>query len=495
MTHITRCLIANRGEIAVRIIRACRASGIAAVAAYSDADAGALFVRLADRAVRIGGAPASESYLHIGALIDAARRADCDAIHPGYGFLSESAAFAAAVIDAGLTWIGAPPDAIAAMGDKIGARARMAAAGVPIPAAYSAALGDPIVYPVLVKAAAGGGGRGIRIAHDAAQLAAALDTAAREAQNAFGDARVFVEQYIERGRHIEVQIFGDHHGNIVHLGERECSAQRRHQKVIEESPSPLVDADMRARIGAAAVAAARAVGYVNAGTVEFIADARGAFYFLEMNTRLQVEHPVTEAVTGYDLVALQFAVASGAALPFRQDAVLPRGHAIEARLYAENPRLDFAPSPGTLRAFSVPHLPDVRVDAGFERGDSIPIHYDALIAKLIAYDATRAGAIRKLDAALRATVVLGVATNRDFLRALLAHPAFAAGEVDTTFIESHMGALVDDDATVDSGVMERALIAAALHDFHANDGGRVGDSARIDGGAWGAADGFRLGDG
>jgi len=341
----------------------------------------------------------------------------------------------------------------------------------------------------MVKAAAGGGGRGIRIVRDPSALAEAVEAAQREAKSAFGDARVFVEQYIERGRHIEVQILADAHGNIVHLGERECSAQRRHQKVIEESPSPLVDADLRARIGAAAVEAARAVGYVNAGTVEFIADARGAFYFLEMNTRLQVEHPVTEAVTGLDLVALQFSIANGDPLPFAQADIQLRGHAIEARLYAENPRAGFTPSAGRALAFSVPHLPGVRVDAGIERGDSISIHYDPMIAKIIAHDATRAGAIRKLDAALRATVLLGVDSNRDFLRALLAHPAFAAGDVDTTFIESHLDELIGGE--IDGDTLNRALIAAALHDMNAD--ARPVSTREPDASPWTRTDGFRIG--
>lgn len=489
---LRRCLIANRGEIAVRLIRACREAGIESVAVYSDADAGALHARLADRAVHLGGSAPAESYLHIGRLIDAARSAGCDSVHPGYGFMSESAAFAAAVIDAGLIWVGPKPDAIAAMGDKLDARRRMIAAGVPVAPGGEippgGALPSDLMYPVMVKAAGGGGGRGIRIVETAEALAQAVESAQREAEHAFGDGRVFVERYIAPGRHIEVQILADAQGTIVHLGERECSAQRRHQKVIEESPSPLIDAAARARIGAAAVAAARAVGYVSAGTVEFIADEAGNFYFLEMNTRLQVEHPVTEWVTGIDIVQAQLRIAAGEALRLTQDDVRLRGHAIEARLYAEDADADFAPQPGRAAVFRPPTLPGVRVDAGIESGDTIPHQYDPLIAKIIAYDSTRAGAIRRLDAALRETVILGVTTNRNFLRRLIGHEAFAAGEIDTGFIERNMDAL--RASAVGAETLDRALIAAAFASI--GGAGRAKAAERRAESPWARGDGFRL---
>lgn len=489
---LRRCLIANRGEIAVRLIRACREAEIEAVAVCSEADAGALHVRLADRALFLGGAAPADSYLHIGRLIDAARRAGCDCVHPGYGFLSESAAFAAAVIDAGLVWIGPKPDAIAAMGDKLDARRRMIAAGVPVVPGgeieLDGALPTDLTYPVMVKAAGGGGGRGMRVVHAPEALAEAVESARREAEHAFGDGRVFVERCIAPGRHIEVQILADAHGTTLHLGERECSAQRRHQKVIEESPSPLIDAAARARIGAAAVAAARAVGYVSAGTVEFIVDAAGSFYFLEMNTRLQVEHPVTEWVTGIDIVQAQFRIAAGAPLALTQDDIQLRGHAIEARLYAEDPNANFAPQPGRAAVFRPPTLPGVRVDAGIESGDAIPHHYDPLIAKITAYDSTRAGAIRRLGAALRETVILGVTTNRDFLRRLIGHAAFAAGEIDTGFIERSLNALTAGQT--DARALDMALIAAAL--ASAGGAARSKPAARRAESPWERGDGFRL---
>ncbi|MDX2163571.1 MAG: acetyl-CoA carboxylase biotin carboxylase subunit [bacterium] len=488
MTPITRVLVANRGEIAVRIIRACHDMEMAAVAVYSDADAGALHVRRADQAVRIGTAAPAESYLNIPALLRAAFSTRCDAVHPGYGFLSENPTFAQAVIDAGLTWIGPPPDAIRAMGSKTEARARMEQAGVPIVPGYQGDsdddapfidAADRIGYPVMVKAAGGGGGRGIRVVRHRDDLPDALAGARREAAHAFGDARIFLERYIDGGRHIEIQVLADAHGNIVHLFERECSAQRRHQKVIEEAPSPLVTPALRTRMGAAGVEAARAVGYVNAGTVEFIADAAGNFYFLEMNTRLQVEHPVTEAVTGHDLVRLQLMIAQGKPLPFAQTDLHLRGHAIEARLYAEDPRSGFLPAPGTLTAFSIPHMPGVRVDAGVTSGDAISMHYDPMIAKIIAFDSTRDGAIRRLDAALAAAIIDGTATNRDFLRALIAHPTFAAGEVDTPFIERHLDSLI---AAMDSFAPSADRVTVQPEPARFVD-------------PWARADGFRLGQG
>ncbi len=499
MPRLTRCLIANRGEIAVRVIRACRELAIASIAVYSDADADARHVRMADHAVHIGGAAAADSYLNIPRLIDAARTTGCDCLHPGYGFLSENADFAQAVIDAGLVWIGPPPDAIRRMGVKTEARALMAAAGVPLVPGFQPDDDDEadapfieaaarIGFPVMVKAAGGGGGRGIRIVTHPDALPDALATARREAARAFGDARVFLERYIERARHIEVQVFADAHGHTLHLFERECSAQRRHQKVIEESPSPLLTPELRARMGAAAVEAARTVGYINAGTVEFIADEAGAFYFLEMNTRLQVEHPVTEMVTGLDLVALQFAVAGGEAMPFTQADLTQRGHAIEARLYAEDPRAGFMPAAGMLARFVPPAGIGVRVDSGVESGDAISVHYDAMIAKIIVHAPTREAAVRRLRAALDETIVIGAVTNLRFLRALTAHPAFAAGTIDTGFIERHLDALLPPPP---SDIPPAALIAAALVGGAAHPPIAQDSVVRYD--PWDRADRFRIG--
>ena len=438
-------LIVNRGEIAVRVIAACREAGLRAIAVYSAADRGALHVARADEAYPIGPAPARESYLSIPALLAAARDSGAEAIHPGYGFLSENAAFARAVLDAGLVWIGPPPDAIAAMGDKVAAKRLMADAGVPLVPGYDggdgagdeaelAARAAAIGFPVLIKAAAGGGGRGMRVVERAADFAGALAAARREALAAFGDARVFLERYLRDPRHIEVQVFGDSQGNIVHLGERECSIQRRHQKIVEEAPSPAVDAALRARLGAAAVAAARAVGYVGAGTVEFLIDAAGDFCFLEMNTRLQVEHPVTELVTGRDLVRLQLAVAAGEPLPFAQAEVALRGHAIECRIYAEDAAAGFLPSSGLLRLFAPPCGPGIRNDVGVATGDEVSVHYDPQLAKLIVHAPDRPMAIERLARALADYAVLGPTTNLPFLARIVAHPAFRAGETTTGFV-------------------------------------------------------------
>ncbi|MBK8020144.1 MAG: acetyl-CoA carboxylase biotin carboxylase subunit [Chloroflexi bacterium] len=499
---LRQCLIANRGEIAVRIIRACRELGIRTVAVYSDVDADARHVRLADEAVLLGPAAPSESYLNIDKLIAAAHSTGCDCVHPGYGFLSEVESFAEAVIAGDLVWVGPPADAIRKMGVKTEARALMQAAGVPLAPGFQSddaddaaflAAAERIGFPVMVKAAGGGGGKGIRVVHGPAELPEALAAARREALHAFGDPRVYLEKFIERARHIEIQVFGDAHGHIVHLFERECSAQRRHQKVIEESPSPLITPELRVAMGAAAVEAARAVGYVNAGTVEFIASDAGEYYFLEMNTRLQVEHPVTELVTGLDLVKLQFAVAAGEPLPFTQADLTQRGHAIEARLYAEDPRAGFLPAVGTLLRFVPPSGLGVRVDSGVESGDAISIHYDPLIAKIIVHDSTRAGAIRRLDAALRETILIGTTTNLGFLRALIDHPAFAAGTIDTNFIERHLDELLPPEALP---LPDAALIAAALAEM------RPATAATADGleptaasntDPWARADGFRLG--
>ncbi|HLV34025.1 MAG TPA: acetyl-CoA carboxylase biotin carboxylase subunit [Spirillospora sp.] len=497
---LRKCLIVNRGEIAVRISRACRELGIRAVAVYSEVDVRARHVQLADEAVLIGPAAPSESYLNINKLIDAARQTGCDCVHPGYGFLSEAADFAQAMIDAGLVWVGPGPDAIRRMGVKTEARALMQQAGVPLVPGFAgnaaddtafAAAAEAIGYPVMVKAAGGGGGKGIRVVHDPADLPDALAAARREAQHAFGDPRLFLEKFIEPARHVEIQVLADAHGHIIHLYERECSAQRRHQKIVEESPSPLLDDSLRERMGQAAVAAARAVGYVNAGTVEFIATPGGDFYFLEMNTRLQVEHPVTEMVTGLDIVKLQFAIAAGEPLAISQADVIPRGHAIECRIYAEDPRNQFLPATGPLLKFIAPEGPGVRVDAGVQSGDTISIHYDPLIAKIIVHDATRADAIRRMQAALANSVILGTTTNLPFLRALLDHPAFLSGEVDTRFVDAHLSDLLPPAPELP----DAALIVAALHDSGKMDAIMPAQGEGDPYSPWSRADGFRPGRG
>ncbi len=447
----SKILVANRGEIAVRVIRACREMGIATVAVYSEADAGAMHVRLADEAILIGPAPAAESYLSIAKIVEAARRSGAEAIHPGYGFLSENAAFAEAVEAAGLVFIGPSPAAMRAMGDKAAARAAMEAAGVPVVPGYHGLPGSPpsddelavaaarIGYPLLVKATAGGGGRGMRVISEAAGLAEGIAAARREALHAFGEGTLFVERYIARAHHVEIQVLGDSKGNLLHLFERECSVQRRHQKIIEESPSPLLDEGLRASMGATAVRAAKAAGYSNAGTVEFIVDpeTRG-FYFLEMNTRLQVEHPVTESVAGLDLVRWQIRIAAGEALPFRQEDLRSRGHAIECRLYAEDPSRGFLPTGGRLLRFAPPAGPGIRVDSGFAEGDSVGLHYDPLLAKIICSAEDRPTALARMRQALRGMAVLGIVTNWEFLRRLLDEPDFEEGRVHTTWIEERL---------------------------------------------------------
>jgi acetyl-CoA/propionyl-CoA carboxylase biotin carboxyl carrier protein len=450
-------LVANRGEIAVRVIRTLRALGIRSVAVYSDADAGSPHVMAADDAVRIGPAPARESYLSIPAIVAAARRTAAAAVHPGYGFLSENAEFARACAEAGLVFVGPPPRAVAAMGDKIQAKTLVAAAGVPVVAGRAepgmtdadlvAAAGE-IGYPVLVKPSAGGGGKGMRLVTAPADLPAALVSARREAAAGFGDDTLFIERYVSRPRHIEVQVLADTHGAAIHLGERECSLQRRHQKVVEEAPSPLLDEATRERIGAAAVDVAKAVGYAGAGTVEFIVsgDDPERFYFMEMNTRLQVEHPVTEMVTGIDLVAEQIHVAAGRPLSLAQSDVHLMGHAIETRLYAEDPDRGFLPSGGRVLAVAEPSGEGVRVDSGVAAGQVIGTDYDPMLAKIIAYGPDRAAALARLDAALARTVVLGVRTNIAFTRALLAQPDVVAGRLDTTLLERHLDTLVGADS-------------------------------------------------
>ena len=445
--RIHKVLVANRGEIARRILRTLRRLGIAGAAVYSDADTGAPHVLDADEAVRIGLAPSLESYLDIDRILGAACAVGADAVHPGYGFLAENAEFAARCADAGLVFIGPPVEAIRQMGSKVAAREIMAKAGVPIvPGLSGAGLDDKglvkeakrLGLPLLIKASAGGGGKGMRLVREAAALPDALAAARREAQRAFGDDTLLIERYFDAPRHVELQVFGDAHGNVVHLFERECSIQRRFQKIIEEAPSVAVDAALRARMGAAAVAAASAIGYTGAGTVEFLLDRDGQFYFLEVNTRLQVEHPVTEAITGLDLVELQVRIAEGEPLPFRQQDLRIEGHAVEARLYAEDPTADFLPAIGRVVLWQPAALPGVRYDSGVEVGSDVSVHYDPLLAKIVAHGATRAEACARLIEALRRLGVAGLTTNRDFLLAVLAHPAFAAGEIDTHFIDRHL---------------------------------------------------------
>ncbi|HEY2674670.1 MAG TPA: biotin carboxylase N-terminal domain-containing protein [Rugosimonospora sp.] len=464
---IRRLLVANRGEIARRVFATCRAMGIETVAVHSDPDAGAPHVREADRAVRLPGDAATDTYLRAGLMVDAARRSGADAVHPGYGFLSENASFAEAVLEAGLTWVGPPAKAIAAMGSKLEAKRLLAGAGVPmLPSTVDP--NEVSEFPVLIKASSGGGGRGMRIVRDPGELAGAVDAARREAAAAFGDGTVFCERYVERGRHVEVQVFADSHGNAVALGERECSIQRRHQKIIEEAPSPAVTPKLRQALYEAAVGAARAVGYVGAGTVEFLLDPSGEFYFLEMNTRLQVEHPVTEGVLGIDLVRLQLLVAEGAPLPFTGPPPV-RGHAIEARLYAEDPAHDWRPSTGTLHRFAVPGVAEsfrpadragLRLDSGVRDGSVVPVHYDPMLAKLIAWAPSRAEATRILATALASARIHGVVTNRDLLVRVLREPEFADGGTDTGFLDRHPATLTPLLSTVDD--VRLPCLAAAL---------------------------------
>ena len=471
----SKILIANRGEIACRVIRTARRMGIATVAVYSDADATALHVALADEARRIGPPSARDSYLNIAAIIEAARQSGAEAVHPGYGFLSENADFAEACAKAGLVFVGPPSEAIRAMGSKAAAKALMEAHGVPVVPGYHgdaqdtaqlAGEAERIGYPVLIKASAGGGGRGMRIVTRADEFARALVGAKREAAGAFGDDRVLLERYLERPRHIEVQVFGDQHGNIVHLWERDCSIQRRHQKIVEEAPAPGLGKPERKKLGEMAVAAARAVGYIGAGTVEFIAefsadrDAKN-FYFMEMNTRLQVEHPVTEAITGTDLVEWQIRVAAGEGLPLRQDEIALNGHAIEVRLYAENPERGFLPATGTLYGLHFPESDIARVDTGVRQGDAVTPFYDPMIAKIIAWGEDRGAARAKLQRALADTAILGVTTNLAFLHRVVGEPDFAAGKVDTGFIERHHDTLLP----ASHRVSDLALAAAALWDL------------------------------
>jgi acetyl-CoA carboxylase, biotin carboxylase subunit len=467
MTHVTRVLVANRGEIALRIIRACHEEGLEAVAVYSAADRLSPHVRAADLAVEIGPAAPSESYLRIDRLIDAARRTGAQAVHPGYGFLAERAAFAEAVEQAGLIFVGPPAAAIRAMGDKTEARRRMRAAGVPVVPGADApvtelgqarALAESMGYPVMVKAAAGGGGKGMRVVRVEAELEGALASAASEALKAFGDASVYIEKFIERPRHVEIQILADASG-AAHLGERECSVQRRHQKLLEEAPSPAVSAELRARMGSAAVAAAEAVGYRSAGTCEFLLASDGSFYFLEMNTRIQVEHPVTELVYGVDLVREQLRIAQGFPMRVPAGPLVPNGWAIECRITSEDPANGFMPSTGRLEYLRVPAGPGVRWDSGFEVGNEVTLHYDSMVAKLIVWGADRDEALNRMARALDELVVVGIATNQGFQRRLVADPEFRRAAIDIQFLDRRpdlAAAPPPEDLTL------AAAIAAAL---------------------------------
>jgi len=463
-----KILIANRGEIAVRIMRACRELGIKTVAVYSDADKNSQHTQFADEAIHIGDPSPKESYLNADKLIQAALRSEADAIHPGYGFLSESASFAGTVASAQLTFIGPSADSIRAMGDKAESKIAMKKAGVPtVPGYEGLDSGDDfkqaakeIGYPVLIKASAGGGGKGMRVVEKEADLAEAIQGASREALNSFGDERLLIEKYLADAHHIEFQIFGDQHGHLVHLFERECSVQRRHQKIIEETPSPLLTPQLRKEMGEAAVKAASAVNYFNAGTVEFIFDPQlSTFYFLEMNTRLQVEHPVTELTTGLDLVQWQIRVAAGERFPYSQEQLAQRGHAIECRVYAEDPANRFLPSTGKLLQFIEPRGPGIRVDSGFTAGDEVTHFYDPLLAKLIVHAENRETAIQRMQAALRDFVAHGVITNIDFLQAVLSHSDFHNGDITTRWVETKF------NWTPPSKPSFESLIAASLADF------------------------------
>jgi acetyl/propionyl-CoA carboxylase alpha subunit len=472
---IGRLLVANRGEIALRIIGACRELEIETVAVCSSVDARAPHARAADLSITIGPARPRDSYLSVGAIIDAARTAGADAIHPGYGFLSESPELAGACADAGLIWVGPPADVITKLGSKIEARRLMREAGVPVvtgetpPDQSEDALVEAarrVGYPLLVKASAGGGGRGMRTVQSPDQLREAVDQARREAESAFGDGTLYIERLLAQPRHIEVQILADHHGQVVHLNERECSIQRRHQKVIEESPAPHLTPHLRDRLTTAAVTAAQAAGYRNAGTVEFLIEGEGddaTVAFLEMNTRLQVEHPVTEAVTGRDLVRAQLAVAAGQTVPWAQDQITSRGHAIECRVYAEDPTNRFLPDSGTVLHYEEPAGPGIRVDAGVIAGSVVPSYYDALLAKVIAHADTRATALARARAALTRYVVLGVRTNIELVGRTLRHPRVVEGRVDTTFLESELDGLLQE-AEDDGGPALALSAALALHD-------------------------------
>ena len=486
----SKILIANRGEIACRVVKTARKLGIRTVAVFSDADAGARHVAMADEAIHIGGSAARDSYLVVDRILDAVRRTGAQAIHPGYGFLSENAGFAEACGKTGIVFIGPPPSAIRAMGSKSEAKKIMEKARVPLVPGYHGDDQTPallakeatrIGFPVLIKASAGGGGKGMRVVEEAGKFEAALEGAKREAKSSFADDHVLVEKYLTRPRHIEIQVFADGHGDCVYLFERDCSIQRRHQKVIEEAPAPNMDPARRRAMGEAAVAAAKAIGYVGAGTVEFIANQDGSFYFMEMNTRLQVEHPVTEAITGQDLVEWQLRVAAGGRLPLKQDELHLDGHAVEVRLYAEDPARNFLPSTGKLVHLRLPaEDAHVRVDTGVRQGDTVTPFYDPMIAKVIVHDRDRASAMRRMAGLMAETEVVGVATNAALLEALCAHPAFVGGEVDTGFIERHRADLFPKPAPADDRTFAVATLA------------RLADFAVASADPWDLKNGFRL---
>ena len=469
-----RILIANRGEIAIRIMRACKELGIQTVAVYSDADKNSQHVQIADEAIHVGAASPKESYLNADVLIRAALDSNADAIHPGYGFLSENASFAGKVASAGLTFIGPSADSIRAMGDKAESKMMMKKAGVPtVPGMEDLEseedfkkAANEIGYPVLVKAAAGGGGKGMRVVNEESELKESIEGARREALNAFADERLLIEKYIPNAHHIEFQVFGDQHGHLLHLFERECSVQRRHQKIIEETPSLLLTPELRAQMGEAAVAAAKAVDYYNAGTVEFIFDpTNSTFYFLEMNTRLQVEHPVTELTTGLDLVHWQIRVAARERFPYQQGQLTQKGHAIECRIYAEDPTSGFLPSTGKLLQYIEPRGPGIRIDSGFTDGDEVTHFYDPLLAKLMVHAENRVIAIQRMQAALREFIVHGVITNIDFMQAVLSHPDFTEGKVTTRWVEQNLESDSKLSVAREQAPSFQSLIAAALTDL------------------------------
>jgi acetyl-CoA carboxylase biotin carboxylase subunit len=482
---LRKVLIANRGEIAVRVIRACHELGIATVAVFSDADRAALHVSHADEAYHLGPAPATESYLNIPKVLDVARRSGAQAIHPGYGFLSENSRFARACAEAGVKFIGPSAEAMELMGSKTRARQAMQAAGVPVVPGSAKGLSldearelaTQIGYPVMIKAAAGGGGKGMRLVRTASEIKSAFETAQSEALRAFNDGELYLEKLIENPRHIEIQILADEHGNVVHLGERECSLQRRHQKVVEEAPSAVVDEELRRRMGTVAVQAARSAGYSSAGTVEFLVDSARNFFFLEMNTRLQVEHPVTELVTGLDLVHLQLRIAAGEKLAFRQEGVALRGHAIECRIYAEDPENNFFPSPGRITHLMQPSGPGVREDSGVYEGWTVPLDYDPMLSKLIVHAPDRASALARMRRALDEYFVGGIKTNLPLFRRVLGHPDFVAARIDTGFLDRLLAAPVpaaeSADALADVAAISAALFAATSAPSAAN--GRPSD--------------------
>jgi acetyl-CoA carboxylase biotin carboxylase subunit len=487
-----RVLVANRGEIACRVIRACHDEGLEAVAVFSEADRSSPHVQAADLAIEIGPAPSRDSYLHVPRLLAAAAASGAEAVHPGYGFLSERAHFAEAVETAGLIWVGPPPAAIRAMGEKTEARRRMEAAGVPVvpgtldpltDASEGLAVAERVGYPVMLKAAAGGGGKGMRRVTDAAGLPAAFRSAASEAESAFGDGAVYLEKFIERPRHVEVQVLADAHGNVIHVGERECSVQRRHQKLIEESPSPVVDAELRTRMGEAAVQAARSVGYRSAGTVEFLLAPDGAFYFLEMNTRIQVEHPVTELVHGVDLVREQLRIAAGARLGIAGNRA-PTGHAIECRITAEDPLGGFLPATGRIAYLRLPSGPGVRWDGGIDAGTEVGLHYDPLLGKLIVWADTRDGAIRRMRRALDELLIVGLPTSQAFHRRVMDDPVFRSGAYDISYVERVGLALLE--TAPDEGALRHAALAAALaeHELRQAAVALAGPGQGASGSAW-----------